>query len=376
MLSQLQYFKTSNEAVSCIPHGRGHINETYLVQDASHNHYILQKINTGIFCNPEALMHNVEAVINHLKQSSLTGRDTLTLVPTTTQKNWLVDEQSAYWRMYVSIKDSICIEQAPTPEVFKESAYAFGLFQRRMANFDASVLTETIPYFHDTPKRYRALHEAIKADTYERVKTAQKEISFALSREEYASTLIALQQQGVLPLRTTHNDTKLNNVLFDKSSLKALCVIDLDTVMPGLLVNDFGDSVRFGATTGAEDEVNLNKVNFSLKLYEAYTKGFLHACGESITPGELNYLRDGAKMMTLECGVRFLTDYLCGDTYFKAQRQQHNLHRCRTQFKLVTDMEQNWERMLYSNLTNCSPIVFAQTALNHRDLHSKSDNNF
>jgi hypothetical protein len=228
---------------------------------------------------------------------------------------------------------------------FRGSGLAFGRFQCALADFDANVLHETIPRFHDTPNRIAALRDAVVRDALSRVKNVEREIEFVLEREAYASTLMELSRGGELPLRVTHNDTKLNNILFDIHTRAPLCVIDLDTVMPGLAVNDFGDAIRFGASTAAEDEKDLSKVNFSLPLYQVYAEGFLEACGRTLTATERVCLRDGAKMMTLECGTRFLTDYLCGDTYFRVNREGHNLDRARTQFKLVLEMENCWDKM-------------------------------
>ena len=298
-----------------------------------------------MFHDPEALISNIAAVTSHLRKKVKDPRAVLTLVPTRSGDSWLVDEEGEYWRMYDFVSDSISLNLAQQPEIFKESAVAFGRFAQQLIDFPAHTLTETIPHFHDTPNRYSFLHAAIKADTHGRVKEVGREIEFALGREAYASTLTSLAESGDMKIRVTHNDTKLNNVLFDRTTRKALCVIDLDTVMPGLLVNDYGDSIRFGASTALEDEQDLEKVQFSLPLFTAYTDGYLSACKKVISQCELEHLRDGAKMMTLECGIRFLTDYLAGDTYFHVHRPRHNLDRCRTQFKLVEDMEKHWDNM-------------------------------
>ena len=291
-------------------------------------------------------MKNVSAVTAHLHKMVKDPREALTLIPTKDGRLWLVDGEGEYWRTYHFISDSICLDRADSPEDFSESGVAFGRFQQWLADFPAHTLAETIPRFHDTPNRYAALHKAADADSHSRVKDVLRELDFAFEREAYANKLVSLQKSGDLPLRVTHNDSKLNNVLFDRETRKALCVIDLDTVMPGLSVNDFGDSIRFGATTAAEDERDLDKVNFSLELYRAYAAGFLSACGGSLTPPERECLRDGAKMMTLECGIRFLADYLSGDVYFRISREGHNLDRCRTQFKLISEMEKVWDAML------------------------------
>ncbi|MDR1531487.1 MAG: aminoglycoside phosphotransferase family protein [Clostridiales bacterium] len=345
MLKQAYEFQISGRPLSCESYGNGHINETYLLKDSNNSKYILQKINTNVFRDPESLMRNVEAVTAHFKKNGAGERECLTLVPALSGQNWHVDGDGQYWRMYDFVRDSICLEKAERPEDFRESGAAFGQFQRRMADFPAQRLIETIQRFHDTPNRYALLRGAVAADSAGRASAVRREIDFALAREDYAGLLVNLQASGEMPARVTHNDTKMNNVLLDGVTRKALCVVDLDTVMPGLAVNDFGDSIRFGASSAAEDEPDLDRVAFVPELFEAYTDGFLSACGASLTHCELEHMRDGAKMMTLEVGVRFLTDYLSGDVYFRTSRPDHNLDRCRTQFKLVRDMERHWDHM-------------------------------
>jgi len=345
MIEQAYEFRLDGEPIFCYRYGNGHINETYLLVDAAARQYILQKINRFVFRDPKALMRNIVAVTKHQGKTTRSHREALSLVPTRDGADFLTDKDGEVWRLYEFISDSICFEKAENPGIFRESALAFGRFQRQLTDFPAHTLTEIIPRFHDTPHRYEAFHAAVRSDALGRVKDVKREVDFALEREPFAATLVNLLEKGDLPLRVTHNDTKLNNVLFDRGTRKAICVIDLDTVMPGLAVNDFGDSIRFGATTAAEDERDLEKVSFSLPLFEAYTDGFLTACGESLTLCEKEHLPHGAKMMTLECGVRFLADYLSGDAYFHTQRDGQNLDRCRTQFKLVKDMESNWDQM-------------------------------
>ena len=345
MIDQARLFQTDGEPIFCAPYGNGHINETYLLVDSTAREYILQKINKTVFRDPESLMKNISAITAHLRKKGSKAREALTLIPARDGREWLVDGDGEHWRLYQFITDSICLDRAADGEDFRESALAFGRFQRQLADFPAQTLTETIPRFHDTPYRYMALRNSITDDAHGRAEGAKEEIEFALAREAYAPKLLDMLNSGKLPLRVTHNDTKLNNVLFDRETRKALCVIDLDTVMPGLSVNDFGDSIRFGASTAAEDERDLSKVSFSLTLFQKYTEGFLSAYGDELTECERAHLRDGAKMMTLECGVRFLTDYLSGDIYFRTGREGQNLDRCRTQFKLVEEMEINWEEM-------------------------------
>jgi len=338
-------FRLEGTPIFCARYGNGHINETYFVLDSEARSYILQKINKTIFKDPVSLMQNVAAVTKYLQKNVADRNHTMTLVPAKDGADWLVDADGEYWRVYDFITNTICLEQAGTPEDFKESGFAFGEFQRQLADFPAHTLVETIPHFHDTPTRYDAFRKAVAEDKMGRAKDVQKEIEFCLAREEYAAKLMKLQRAGDLPLRVTHNDTKLNNVLLDRYTRKTVCVVDLDTVMPGLSVTDYGDSIRFGASTAVEDERDLDKVTMSLDLLQAYTEGFLSACGKSLTDCEIAHLADGAKMMTLECGTRFLTDHLQGDTYFRIHRDGQNLDRCRTQFKLVADMEAKWDNM-------------------------------
>jgi len=342
---QVYAFATDKDPIFSTEFGSGHINRTYLIIDSSARQYILQKINKNVFRNPQAVMENIVAVTNHIKKHVSSTRQVLCLIPTKTGENWLVDNMGEYWRMYSYISDSICLTKTENPEDFEKSGAAFGHFQCLLSDFPAHTLNETIPKFHDTPNRYQRFKDVLAANPHNRAKEVSQEIDFALAREEYANTLMSLLNDGHIPLRVTHNDTKLSNVLFDRETRTALCVVDLDTVMPGLAANDFGDSIRFGASTAAEDEADLSKVTFSVPLFEAYTSGFLSSCGENLTECELQHLRDGAKMMTLECGLRFLTDYLEGDVYFRIHKDDHNLDRCRTQFKLVSDMEKHWEQM-------------------------------
>ena len=247
--------------------------------------------------------------------------------------------------MYPFIEGTVCLQAAETPELFAASARTFGRFQRMLKDYPADTLYETIPHFHDTEDRLAKLKAAVEADVMGRVKDVQPELDFVWKREADCSVALQALRDGKLPLRVTHNDTKLNNVLIDRDSGEGICVIDLDTVMPGLSINDFGDSIRFGANHSAEDERDLSKVNFDISLYEVYTQGFLEGAGGALTQAELDYLPWGAKLMTLECGIRFLTDYLDGDHYFRIHREGQNLDRCRTQFKLVADMEDQWEAM-------------------------------
>lgn len=324
-------------------YGNGHINGTRLVTCRNGARYILQQINTGVFRNPVLLMRNIELVTAHLKAKMPDPRGVLTLVPTLNGEMFAV-EDGEYWRVYEMVPGSVCFDQADEA-LFYESAVAFGRFQNELSDFPAEQLSETIPHFHDTPARFAAFEAAVSANASGRRNEAEPEIAFVREREAFTHTLCDLQTRGELPLRVTHNDTKINNVLFDAETRKALCVIDLDTVMPGLAVNDFGDAVRYGASTAAEDERDLERVRFDLTLFEAYTRGYLSTCLASLTQTEVAMLPVGAKMMTLECGMRFLADHIAGDVYFHISRPGQNLDRARTQFKLVAEMEAHWDEM-------------------------------
>ena len=346
-------FDFEGSFVSAVPFGSGHINDTRIVtvNDCGKEHrYILQKINTNVFKDPVALMDNFVSVTSYLakliaEDGGDPEREALNVIKSKDGKNYFIDSDGGFWRMLVFVNDSMCYDKVECPEQFYSSAVAFGDFQYKLRDFPAQTLTETIVNFHNTPDRLRQFREAVRNDLCGRAASVAKEIDFVNSREEFAATLERAHADGRLPLRVTHNDTKLNNILFDANSGKALCVVDLDTIMPGYSVNDFGDSIRFGATTALEDEADLSKVNFDISLYELYVKGFIEGAKGGLTEGELELLPIGAIMMTFECGMRFLTDYLNGDTYFKTSREGHNLDRARNQFKLVSDMEARLDEM-------------------------------
>jgi len=340
----LKQFQLDSEPVSCERYGFGHINETYLVVTESGRRYILQKLSSSAFKDIPGLMANISAVTEFLRTRVEDPRGTLTLVPTVDGNCYYHLEDKSDWRIYDFIEGSICLQKAETPEDFYQSAIAFGGFQEQLKEFPAHTLCETIKNFHNTRDRYRIFREKLAEDPMGRAKEVADEIAFALAHEEEASTLVKMLEEGKLPLRVTHNDTKLNNVMLDAETRKPLCVIDLDTTMPGLSVYDFGDSIRFGAATAAEDEKDLSKVTMSLELFRTYAEGFLTAC-PGLTENEREMLPMGAKLMTLECGVRFLTDYLDGDHYFGIHYPTQNLDRCHTQFKLVADMETKWDEM-------------------------------
>ena len=348
-----QLFRFEGDILQCEPYGSGHINATYLVvckKADQTNRYILQRINHNIFPDSQKLMENISSVTSFLKDKIIKYggdplRETLTLVPTKDNALYIVDENGDNWRSYLFIENSISYDLVKKPEDFYHCGIAFGNFQNLLSDFPADSLHEIIPNFHNTPLRYQTFLDAVNADKFGRAKEVENKINFVINRANKMSLLTDQLASGELPLRVTHNDTKLNNCMFDINTGKTICVIDLDTVMPGLTAYDFGDSIRFGATTAAEDEPDLSKVHFSFPLFECYAKGFLESCGSSLTSAELQSLPTGAILMTLECGMRFLTDYLQGDVYFKTSRPKHNLDRCRTQFKLVEEMEQCQKEM-------------------------------
>lgn len=346
-------FSFPGEQKECIPFGSGHINDTYqLTYEDGRKvlHYILQKMNKNVFKKPVELMENVSGVTSWLRRKIEENggdpqRETLNIIRTRGGAPYYVDTDGEYWRAYDFIEGATCFDEVKDENDFYQSALAFGHFQRLLADYPAETLHETIPDFHNTVDRFAKFQAALAADACGRAKDVQEEIRFVLERESLAHTLCDMQESGELPLRVTHNDTKLNNIMIDDATGKGICVIDLDTVMPGLAVNDFGDSIRFGASTGAEDEQDLSKIECDLHLYEVYTKGFIEGCAGALTEHEIDMLPMGAILMTFECGMRFLTDYLEGDHYFKIHREGHNLDRTRTQFKLVKDMEEKLEEM-------------------------------
>ena len=322
----------------------GHINETYLVTTDAGVKYILQWINQYVFPNVNALMNNMSAIGSFLRAEGDGNMAMISYIDTLDGHNYYDDGEGGAWRIYKFVDNSVCHMRAESSEDFYQSAKAFGGFQYALRNFPAENLEETIKNFHNTVDRYEKFRAAIEADECGRLDSVRAEVDFALKREERACRLHHMREEGELPVRATHNDTKINNVLLDKDTGKAICVIDLDTVMPGLSAYDFGDAIRFGASTAAEDETELDKVHLDLNLFRAFTKGYLEAC-PSLVESEVNALAQGAYTMTLECGVRFLTDYLMGDKYFSIDREHHNLDRCRTQFKLIEDMESHWNEM-------------------------------
>ena len=332
-----------HQPVFCRPFGHGNINYTFLITTDDGKQYILQRINTHVFKQPVQLMENVIAVTQHIRSKVDDPSKVLNFIPALDGKYYYWDERRRYWRCYEFV-GGFCLEAPESDADFYESAVAFGRFQEQLSDFPAETLHETIPNFHNTPDRYRQLHIAMDEDACDRLQFVQPEIDFILEREQEAGTIQRMLESGELPLRVTHNDTKLNNVLLDMKTRKALCVLDLDTVMPGSSLFDFGDSIRFGAATAPEDVQELSRMTLDLHRFEVYTKGFLDGC-HSLTKREIELLPLGAKIITLELAVRFLTDYLESDHYFKTQYSDHNLVRCRAQLKLVRDMEAKWYHM-------------------------------
>lgn len=336
------------------PFGEGHINETYAIyvqgEDGDVMTHILQRVNSNVFKDPAGVMENIFGVTEYLRsviraEGGDPDRETLFYIKTKYGTNYFEDSEGEPWRCAGFIRNSECYQNVEKPEQFYQSGSSFGHFLKQLIDYPADKLHETIPDFHHSVKRYKTFQKAVRRDMKNRAATCKPEIAFAMQRAEDYKVLVEQQENGTLPIRVTHNDTKLNNILFDADTGKGLCIIDLDTIMPGLAANDFGDSIRFGAATAAEDEQNLNLVHFDIHLYEMYVKGYLEETKDVLTKEEIESLPWGARLMTLECGTRFLTDYLQGDTYFKTAYPQHNLVRARTQFKLVSEMEEQFEEM-------------------------------
>ncbi len=337
---------------SCVRYGEGHINDTFklsMISDGEITNYILQRINNKLFIDVDKLMKNVELVTEFCRASVLARggnpqRECLTLVKTRSGKTYYFDGDN-YFRIYVFIENATTYQVVRNSSDFYQSAVAFGSFAKLLSGFDATKLYEILPNFHDTKIRFENFINAVEKDLCGRAKEVQKEINWAIERKSLSGQIVDKIADGEIPLRVTHNDTKLNNVMIDDFTGKGLAVIDLDTVMPGSTCYDFGDSIRFGCNPSAEDERDLSKVNFRLDLYETYLKGYLFAVGDGLTKAERENLAMGAVVMTYECGIRFLTDYLQGDTYFRTTRAGQNLDRARTQFKLVDDMLKAYDKM-------------------------------
>ena len=348
-----RHFRFEGAYLEARPHGCGHINDTYAVcvqNGAGVRRYVLQRINDYVFKHPPALMENVARVTQHLRRKITAAggdvqRETLTLVPTITGESFYVDAEGNYWRGYVFVEGAQTYQNVEAMAHIYHAARAFGRFQARLSDFPADQLHEVIPDFHHTRKRFEAFVSAVEADPENRACTVKTEIAAIEARAEETAVLVDLQAAGELPVRVTHNDTKFDNVMIDDETGEGICVIDLDTVMPGLALYDFGDAVRSATNRAAEDELDASKVHMDLDVYEHLTRGYLAAARDFLTPGEIAYLPFAAKLMTLENAIRFLTDYLQGDVYFKIHRQHHNRDRCRNQLQLVREMEAHVDEM-------------------------------
>jgi Ser/Thr protein kinase RdoA (MazF antagonist) len=336
-------FQMDGNPVSCEELSQGHINRTLKITTDTGKEYVLQMINKYVFRNPIRLMANVSSVTDYLQKRVEDPRHALHFIPTYKGTYYHRDRTGEFWRMSDFV-GGFCLDLPENHEDFYQSALAFGRFQQLLAEFPVEELYETIPEFHNTIDRYRQFKESLELDPCDRASQAQAEISYILKQEERGGTLQKMREAGELPLRVTHNDTKLNNVLLDRKTRKALCVLDLDTVMPGLSAYDFGDAIRYGAATAAEDEPDFEKMSMDLDLFRVYTEGFLEAA-PSLTDKEVEMLPMGALIMTLEVALRFLKDFIDGDLYFKTSYPEHNLIRARTQIKLAMDMQAKWKEM-------------------------------
>lgn len=347
-------FKFEGEFIESEDHKCGHINDTFILDfkkdNGSIRKYILQRINTDIFKNPEELMDNFTKVTRHIGEKIVASggnrlRETLNIVQTVDNKSFYRTENGHYFRALVFIEGARTYMMVEKPQHLYTTGRTLGKFQQQLSDFPVKGLYETIPDFHNTKKRYEAFLEAVEKDEEGRVASCLDDIAFAINRAKDTEILVNLLDMGKLPLRVTHNDTKFNNVMIDDITGEGIALIDLDTVMPGLSLYDFGDAIRSGATTALEDEADLSKVKFDINLFEHFTKGYLETAKDALTETEIEYLPLSAKIITLELGMRFLMDHLNGDTYFKVDRENHNLDRARNQFKLVLDMEENMENM-------------------------------
>lgn len=336
-------FQIHGEFVSAAPYGSGHINDTFCTvfsQAGVRTRYILQRINHNVFKSPARLMENVQRVTAHLAAKLVDTPDAtrraLTLIPARCGRAWHVDADGNHWRAYLFVEKARTYDAVESVKQAFEAAKAFGRFQGLLADLPAPRLHDTIPGFHHTPKRFEALEQAMAADVAGRVRLAGAEIDFALAHKDMVGVLL----EAGLPERVTHNDTKFNNVMLDDETGEGICVIDLDTVMPGLALYDFGDMVRTTTSPAPEDERDLSNVRMQFPMFEALVRGYLATAGSFLTPEEKGCLAFSGKLITFEIGIRFLTDFLAGDVYFKVHRDGHNLDRCRTQFRLVESIEE------------------------------------
>jgi len=346
-------FAVEGRWISTCPIPSGHINDTYCSKFEDGGRvvqYVNQRINHLVFREPELLMENIERVTRFAREKILTAggdpdRETLTIVPTREGRSFLRTAEGTYWRMFRFIHGARTYDRVEDLRHVYSASKAFGRFQRMLAELPGGRLHETIPDFHHTRKRYKAFLAALEHDPAGRAGAIRPEVDFVLAREKDTGAVVDGLAAGRIPERVTHNDTKLNNVMIDDRTGEGVCVIDLDTVMPGSVLYDFGDSVRLGAATAAEDERDLGKVGFDIDLFDRLAAGYLEAARDFLGPAETELLAFSAKLLTLECGIRFLTDHLKGDVYFKIHREGHNLDRARTQFKMVSEMEKRMGAM-------------------------------
>jgi len=345
-------FAADGSFLTGIPLGSGHIHDTFKIETAEKeaDDYILQRLNTKVFRNIPALQENIERVTDHIRNKlkyipgSNPQRECLTLVWSREGKSWITGEAGEVWRMYIYIPDHRSYDIVDSPRKALEGGKAIGKFQAMLADLPGKPLNETIPFFHNIEKRLDKFLETVSSDPVKRAESVWEEIGFVLDRAEKMKIILKLGQEGKIPLRITHNDTKFNNVLLDEND-KALCLIDLDTVMPGYVHYDFGDAVRTAANTAAEDEADLLKIKMDFTLFEAYARGYLSQAGETLNSCEKEYLAFAPQLITYTMGVRFLTDFIDGDHYYKIHHENHNLQRARAQFRLVTSMEEQYDRM-------------------------------
>jgi len=345
----LKQYNFGNYAVKVEPFGNGHINKTFLVETTNKEKYILQQINTSVFKRPKEVMANIELITNYIreqvkKESKDPSRAALEIVPTNNKKTY-VKLDDMFWRCYHYVCGAKTYEIIEQPELFYEVGKAIGVFQKQLKDFSIKKLHITIPDFHNTPVRFNKFLDVANDDSQKRGLEVFNEIKFIFDRQKEMTKIVDMMEKNEIPIRVTHNDTKLNNIMIDEVSNKAICVIDLDTVMPGSVLYDFGDAIRIGASTAVEDELDLSKVRLDIQLFELFSRGFLEKTHSFLMPKEIENLVEGARIITLECGMRFLTDYLENDIYFKVDYPNHNLVRARTQFKLVEEIEKNYDEL-------------------------------
>lgn len=345
-----EHFLLRGRPTRCEINARGLINTTRVIYTDAGVRYILQKINTAVFKKPGEVMDNITAVTEHLREKIRArggdeSRETLTVIRTKDGRSFYTDEEGGAWRMYDFIENALCYDSADSEELFERVGKAFGRFQMQLADFDASVLYEAIPRFHDTENRFRDFEDALARDAAGRRALCEEEIRFVLDRKESCSFIVSALREGRMPLRVTHNDTKLNNIMIDDKTGEGICVIDLDTVMPGSMLYDYGDAIRFGAASAPEDVKDVSLMYLRMEMFEAFTKGFLEGLDGAATEAEILAFPMGVYMLTFELVIRFLTDYLNGDVYFKVRDAEHNIERTRAQIALTRDIEKRMPEM-------------------------------